>query len=315
LLSDNDTTRTSSPAAFVYTMKFTAAILLLAASTVSAGSISKLLQSARRLEDGQADNEYAFLQSFSLKMLTCKTGSSYVNPNSGETETSSVVFRLCPTTGECSDDGTQGCSSGYGDYVIGLNTFVQEYLEDKRDDMQNDDNFKVEQLGECRQYEGDKDGDEDNNVYYVGPACSSDGTSVKVGLFSEETCSTPVEGVTFEEISNGISLPYSEGGLVANYCESCNNVNDKGELSDFCMNLYMYSGKCESKMELYHASGKSESSCEAISALVPKMAKSRGRGGKIVGWIFFIAVACALGAFAFTAMKKKKDEKSFGLMT
>jgi hypothetical protein len=298
-------------------MKFTAAIVLLAASTVSAGSITKLLQSARRLEDGnaEAENEYGFLQSFSLKMLTCKTGESYVNSNTGETETSSVVFRLCPTTGDCNDEGNQGCSSGYGDYVIGLNTFVQEYLEDKRDDMQNDDNFKVEQLGECRQYEGDKDGDEGDNVYYVGPACSSDGTSVKVGLFSEETCSTPVEGVTFEEISNGISLPYSEGGLVANYCESCNNVNDKGELSDFCTNLYMYSGKCESKMELYHASGKQESSCEAISALVPKMAKSRGRGGKVVGWIFFIAVACALGAFAFTAMKKKKDEKSFGLMT
>lgn len=298
-------------------MKFSIAALFLTASTVSAGSVitANLMKSARRLDqNAAAEDEYSFLAGYQLKLITCKSGETYLNPQSGAYESSSVVFRLCPTTGDCSDDGNQGCGAGYGDFVTGLNSFVTEYLEDKRDDMQTDDNFKVEELGECRQYEGDKDGEDDGTVYYVGPACSDDGAGVKVAMFTDESCSTPSTDVTFEELSNGITLPYSTGGLVSNYCESCNNYNDKGELSEMCTNLYMYAGRCETKMETFHYTGQNTESCDAISALVPKSSKS-GTGGKVVGWLFFIFVAVGIGAFAFTAMKKKKDEKSFGLMT
>lgn len=297
-------------------MKFSIAALFLIASSVSAGSdvTANLMKSARRLDQAAAEDEYAFLSGYSLKLLSCKSGEAYVNPVTGLTESSSVVFRLCPTTGDCSDESNNGCSAGYGDYVIGLNTFVYEYLEDKRDEMQTDDNFKVEELGECRQYDGDKDGEGDGTYYYVGPACSDDGAGVKVGLFTDAYCSEASTDVTFEELSNGISLPYSTGGLVSKYCESCNGYNDKGELSPLCMDLHMYAGKCETKMETYSSSGQDTSACDAISALIPKSQKS-GNGGKVVGWLFFILVVAGVGAFAFTAMKKKKDEKTFGLMT
>lgn len=293
-------------------MKFTAAILVLASS-----ASASLLQNARRLdENAEAENEYGFLQNYHIKMLSCKTGAEYTNSLTGEIETSSVVFRLCPSSGECKDESSTGCTSGYGDFVTGLNSFVQEYLEDKKEDMQNDDAFKVEQLGECRQFEGDKDGDADGAVYYIGPACSADGTGVRVAMFTEETCSTLAsDDVTFEDISNGISLPYSDGGLVSNYCESCNTYNDKDELSEFCTTLYTYAGKCETNMETYHASGQQTASCEAISSLIPKIQKSRSGAGRVIGWLFFVVVAVGVGAFAFTAMKKKKDEKAFGLMT
>lgn len=295
-------------------MNFSIAALFLSltASCASAG----LLQNARRLNDDANANEYAFLGGYSLKLLSCKTDVGYVNPTTGAAEYDSIVFRLCPTTGTCADDTTSGCGAGYGDYVVGINTFVAEYLDQKRDEMQVDDAFKVEDLGECRQYEADKDGDagDDATAYYVGPACSSDGKSVRVALY-KDACQTLSDSVSFEDLSNGISLPYSTGGLVSNYCESCMVTDDNGDtaLADMCLNLYGESGKCETKMETFHYSGKVETGCEAVSALLPR--KSKSSGGKVVGWLFFVLVVIGVGAFAFTAMKKKKDDKAFGLMS
>jgi hypothetical protein len=293
-------------------MKFSIAALFTAVSVVSASS----LKSARRLDQNANDNEYDFLGGYNLKLISCKAGEAYTNPASGETEASSVIFRLCPSSGECSDAAGKSCKDGYGDYIVGLNTFVQEYLEQKRDEMQNDDAFKVEQLGECRQFEADKDGEYADGVFYVGPACNSDGTGIRVAMFTDAYCTTLSEDVTFEEISAGISLPYSEGGLVSQYCESCYSVNDNGEagLNELCMNSYELAGKCESKMETYHYSGKNEAACEVITALMPKSKNSKG--GKVIGWMFFVLVVGGLVGFAFTAMKKKKEgDSSFGLMS
>jgi hypothetical protein len=293
-------------------MKFSIAAIFLSASLVSASVMEK----ARRL-DQAADGEFNFLGGYSLKVLACKAGEVYVNSASGATEQSSIIFRLCPTSGECSDDSNKGCKEGYGDYIIGLNTFVAEYLEQKREEMQSDDAFKVEQLGECRQYEPDKDGDYAESAFYVGPACSADGTGVRVTMFSDDTCATVEESVTFEEISAGISLPYSEGGLVSQYCESCYSVNDNGEagINDLCMNSYELAGKCETNMVDVHYSGKNEEACGAIASLLPKSKRS-GKGGRVIGWLFFAMVVCGLVGFAFTAMKKKKEgDKNFGLMS
>jgi hypothetical protein len=292
-------------------MKFSIAALFLTVSAVSAS----VLKSARRL-DQNANSEYDFLNGYSLKLISCKAGEAYTNPASGATEASSVIFRLCPTSGECADTAGKSCKSGYGDYIIGLNSFVEEYLQQKRDEMQNDDAFKVEQLGECRQFEADKDGDYADGVFYVGPACSSDGTSIRVAMFTDAYCTTLSEDVTFEEISAGISLPYSDGGLVSQYCESCDTVDDNGNagLNELCLNAYELSGKCESKMETYHYSGKNEAACEVITSLSPKSKNSKG--GKIIGWMFFVLVVGGLVGFAFTAMKKKKEgDSSFGLMS
>lgn len=294
-------------------MKFSIAALFLTASAVSAS----VLSSARRLDQNAAENEFEFLGGYNLKVISCKAGEAYTNPASGETEASSIIFRLCPSSGECSDVAGKSCKAGYGDYIVGLNTFVQEYLEQKRDEMQNDDAFKVEQLGECRQYQADKDSEYADGVYYVGPACNSDETSIRVAMFTDEYCSVLAEDVTFEDISAGISLPYSEGGLVSQYCESCYSVNDNGEagINELCMNAYELAGKCETNMEAFHYSGKSEASCDAITSLLPKSKRS-GAGGKVIGWLFFILVVGGLVGFAFTAMKKKKEgDKNFGLMS
>jgi len=307
-------------------MKFSAAALLFSlVGTASAigpmRATAGLLKHARKLEDNgdnQDEEEYAFLANYQLKMITCKSGEKYVNPEDGEYESSSVVFRLCPAD-SCDDEGSTGCSSGYGDYVVGINTFVQNYLEDKKEDMQQDDNFNVDEFGECREYEADQDADEDEDgnqaAYYVGPACSEDGTDIVLDMFSDEICSYKTD-VTFEEISNGLSLPYTNGGLVSNYCESCSGYNDNGEyeLSEMCVNLYENAGKCESGMEAFHYSGQNEASCEFIESMLPKSKK--GGAGKVFGWIFFCLVVVGAGAVGYSVMKKKRgDDKSFGLMS
>ena len=309
------------PYSKLLTMKFSTAVLFLSTIVGTASAMRatpSLMKVARRLEEAQQaeEEEFAFLGNYKLKMLACKSGEKYVDPEDGSYEYSSVVFRLCPAD-SCSDDSSKGCSSGYGDFVVGLNSFVQAYLEDKRDDMQQDDNFKVEEFGECREYKADQDGDngDEEAVYYVGPACSADGIDIVLDMFTEETCTTQSE-VTFESISAGLSLPYTTGGLVSHYCESCMGYNDNGEqeLSEMCQGLYENSGKCESGMETFHYSGQNEASCEFIESLLPKQKKSGA--GKAIGWIFFILVVAGVGAVGYSVIKKKRgsDDKSFGLM-
>ena len=294
-------------------MNFSIATLFLFA-TVASG---RVMESARRLDQAAAEDEFAFLGSYNLKMITCNAKEVVVNQASGASEYGSIVFRLCPSS-ECSDTG-MGCGAGYGDYIVGMNTFVAEYLEQKRDEMQADDAFKIEELGECRQYNADKDSEYADSVYYVGPACSADGTDIRVALFSDADCMTLEETVTFEDISAGLSLPYSEGGLISQSCEACYSVNDNNEagINEMCSGLYQSAaGKCETKMETYHASGKTETECEVISALLPKTKKSGA--GKVIGWLFFAMVVVGLAGFAFTAMKKKstkEGDKNFGLMS
>jgi hypothetical protein len=293
-------------------MNFSIATLFLFATVASA----RVMESARRLD--QSSSEYDFLGDYNLKMITCNAAEVVVNQATGASEYGAIVFRLCPTKGECNDASGKGCSAGYGDFVVGMSTFVNEYLTQKRDEMEADDNFKIEQLAECRQYNADKDGDYADGVFYVGPACTADGTGVRVALYSDADCMTLEETVTFEDISAGISLPYADGGLVSPSCESCYSVDDNGAagLNEMCLGLYEYAGKCETKMDTFHTSGKVETACDSISSLVPKSAKSGA--GKVIGWLFFAMVVVGLAGFAFTAMKKKsakEGDKNFGLMS
>jgi len=39
-----------------------------------------------------------------------------------------VRFRLCPSD-SCSAEKAAGCTAGYGDYIIGMGTFMESYFE------------------------------------------------------------------------------------------------------------------------------------------------------------------------------------------
>jgi len=304
-------------------MKISAVILLAAsAASASAATIrsvsatSALLSKSRRLDqngdDQQQEQEYSFLANYAIKLIGCSTGEIYKNPENGEAEYSSVIYRLCPAD-DCNDDNTSGCSSGYGDYIVGINSFVEMWLEDKKENMQQDDAFNIDQFSECAEWEVDQDEDGNNNgnqqVWYVGPACGDEKTEIKLGFFSDYKCSQVPDGVSFEDISNGWSLPYSSSGLVTNACESCSGYNDNGEaeISEMCMRLYENAGKCETEMENVGYNGPDTSGCEYIQSLMPK---SSGGAGAAIGWTIFALVVVGVAAYGYTKWWTKKKQGS-----
>jgi hypothetical protein len=273
------------------------------------------LSKARRLEDAQdagddaAQADYTFLSDYKLKLIGCTAGEVWKNPEDGESEYSSVVFRLCPSA-DCDDEVANGCKKGYGDFIVGINTFTDAWLEDKREDMQqDDDHFNIDEYSECREWEVDNDDDgnaDGGDVYYVGPAC--DGSGIKLGFFSDDTCTTVPNGVSFEDISNGWTLPYSSGGLVTNYCEACAGYNDNGEyeVSDMCAQLYEWSGKCMSNMDMSNTGYSADTTyCESITSLMPV---TKSNVGKAIGWTIFVLVLLGLGGFLYTKWWTKKKQ-------
>jgi hypothetical protein len=288
-------------------------------SPVSSKAIGKLMNKSRRLEEGEdaeeeEEEEFAFLADYSIKFITCKAGEKWVNPENGEYEYGVAIYRLCPG---CDDDVSGGCKSGYGEYVVGLNTFVDAYFEDQRENMGDDDAFNLEEYAECGEYEApaerrlskkikrNLEEAEEEVQYFIGPTCSEG--DIKLQLFSDEDC-TAESDVDFTTISGGMNLPYSSGGLVPTDCKACYETNDNGEeeISDFCMQNYeaSYGNGCESNMDTYSANGKDESACEYISQMT-YVESSGGGGGWWIFWLLVIVAIVGVGGYFYLKKKSK----------
>ena len=116
----------------------------------------KLLHGARRLEDNNNNNYYepdeenTFLRNYSIHLLSCLDGEKVRNTVNDDDENqdssyddSAVIFRLCPTN-TCDTNGATtnlGCADGYGDYVIGMHTFLALYRESIQDQNNDDDYY------------------------------------------------------------------------------------------------------------------------------------------------------------------------------
>lgn len=295
-------------------------------SHVPSKTVGRLMNKSRRLEEEAADaeeeqeqDEFAFLADYSLKFITCKAGEKWVDPENGEYEYGVAVYRLCPG---CDDDVAGGCKSGYGDYVVGLSTFVNTYFEAERENM-GDDGFNLEQYGECTEYQAVEDDggrklskkikrnlEEAAVQYFIAPACSEEG-DIMLQIYSDEECTTESD-VDFTTISGGMNLPYSSGGLVPSTCKACYGQNDNGEyeIDDFCMQNYesSYGYGCETSMETYSANGKDEAACEYISQLT--YVESSGGGGWWIFWLILIIAIVGLGGYFYYQKKKKVVEGS-----
>jgi hypothetical protein len=293
-------------------------------------SANKLMQHARRLQNnnyyngqygggqygggqyggyyynrqgGGGENQNGFLYDYSIKLLTCTAGEPTINYENGDVESSTVVFRLCPVASCNATASAFGCEEGYGDYSVGLNTFVEAYMEGQRDNYNSGltlynkygQEFNVEEYRECREFE--QEGQQQNNWYnnynnyngdynndnnnqgggyggyylyqqvYIGPACTADGTSIRLGMFYDKYCSYEA-AVTFGSLAYGWdSLPYGDGGLVPNQCMTC--VNYKWELSEMCQKSFeSSSSRCEEHMQSYSYYGQNTYGCDYIDALV-----------------------------------------------
>lgn len=238
-------------------MKFSVAFLLAVLSLAHAASssvgtirnakaISGLLKTARRLEDNaeeaeaEAEEEDEYLSHYQLKLLACKGGQVSMGQDGAYGNNYDVVvFRLCPIDAEC--DENVGCKEGYGDYVVGLNAYLDAYFASQEAEGEGEGgDFMPEEYYECKEFAGNEGGRkrklEEEASWYIGATCTADGTSVKLELYTEDTCSSVSEETTFYDLA-GYELPYSSGGLVPTGCTSCYGANENGEyeVTEYCM--------------------------------------------------------------------------------
>jgi hypothetical protein len=93
----------------------------------------KIMANARRLENGNGEQYITWVANYSIKFQGCHHISQWNDEADGEEDvriaTKRLVrFRLCPTN-MCSLESAAGCSSGYGDYVIDMNLYLEAFLE------------------------------------------------------------------------------------------------------------------------------------------------------------------------------------------
>lgn len=310
-------------------MKFAATVLLSALAAASAASIQvgdslktnskigqKLLSQARRLEE-EDDAAMQWVADYSLKFQGCHHLVQWNENVDGEEDVRLfkkrlVRFRLCPTD-SCSATEAGGCSSGYGDYIVDMQTYLQAYYESKMqnaeqecgqyaenycncegngddnfnedmckyecivdagmsqcyqymEDMMNAEVFQPQNYMECAQFEfnnGNRKLEEQEAQYYIGPFCSEQGGAINLGMFSDDTCSTPIEDETYGAYTfkamTGMALPYAEKSIIGSECESCTQVDENQdgnqgddqqvETTELCQMAYQNAGKCEVELE------------------------------------------------------------------
>ena len=166
---------------------------------------------------GGAEGENWWLGGYSIKVVACLQGEQSINYERGEIESSTVIFRLCPTSSSCginnnnnnnnnggntNTNNTQqsllGCTEGYGEYSVGINTFAEAFAESIRDNYQYYDLSQMaDYMRECRMFEGYNNqgggggaggywyGGGYGSYSWIGPTCTADGTNIRLGAFSD----------------------------------------------------------------------------------------------------------------------------------
>lgn len=147
-------------------MKFALTVLLSAFAAVSAKSeirvgeslkansaIGKnLLSKARRLDEEDMAN-YQWVGDYSIKFQGCHHLVQWNDEADGEEDVRLykkrlVRFRLCPSD-TCSAENAGGCSEGYGDYIVDMQTFLEGYYQSKMQAAEEECGQYVENYCNC----------------------------------------------------------------------------------------------------------------------------------------------------------------------
>lgn len=215
--------------------------------------VRKLLSNARRLADDDGNDNYgdgaleaagfeeveAALVDFELKLLKCEGEVSLGMSDEGVLKYGVAIVRACPKN-TCSSKTQGGCKKGHADFAIPLTDFVEAYIQDQADNMQWDDAQDMSNFAQCAAYNQDMDDQaQGESQYYVGPGCTSNGKDIKLAVFDDQYCQTE-SSTSFEEISNGWTLPFSDGGLVSSQCLKCSEEDGNGGygLKEMCATFY-----------------------------------------------------------------------------
>jgi hypothetical protein len=127
---------------------------------------AKLMGKARRLENDD-EVDFSWVADFSIKFQGCHHVSQWNadadEDNDVKIQTTRLVrFRLCPTE-SCSTASGGGCTSGYGDYIIDMNTFLESYY-DAADEYSEWKCESIASQSSCGNDDGNDD-DEDKCLY------------------------------------------------------------------------------------------------------------------------------------------------------
>eukprot|EP00977_Amphora_coffeiformis_P004913 scaffold1049_cov168-Amphora_coffeaeformis.AAC.7 len=120
-----------------------------------------MLSSARRL-DGQEEIDFGWVANFDIKYQGCHHIKQWNEEADGQDDvriyTKRLVrFRLCPS-GTCSSTSAGGCSSGYGEYIIDMDTFLESYVEARRQDLEQQCEHQINYVCDCEDDDGKDDG-------------------------------------------------------------------------------------------------------------------------------------------------------------
>mmetsp|Transcript_18861 Transcript_18861/g.34127 ORF Transcript_18861/g.34127 Transcript_18861/m.34127 type:complete len:390 (-) Transcript_18861:145-1314(-) len=93
---------------------------------------NKVMEHARRLDQNQ-EVDYTWVAGYSIKFQGCHQISQWNAEADGEEDVKIqtkrlVRFRLCPE-GSCSTENAGGCDSGYGEYILDMNIFLEAWLQ------------------------------------------------------------------------------------------------------------------------------------------------------------------------------------------
>jgi len=255
-------------------------------------------QLSRGLDAAEID-----LSGYEIRFEQCQFVKSYDDELAENEEVNSVlatkrfvIFRLCPS-GSC-----ETCQYNFGEYVIDLETYLesaaQYFVEDRENQcgMCNEiceaDDDSVKSLGlvdcdtcysYCQSVENMNDNgyvesyeftecmqvyesDDGSSSIFAGAMCSENGSSIKIGAFSDEMCSNYKNTDIENYLENGSKFndEILEKVVETESCVSCimtdyevpdmnaddaanQNQNDEVEMNEMCQQLYEMSAKCESK--------------------------------------------------------------------
>jgi len=326
----------------MFRLAFLSALIGSAASlkTNSKGG-RELLSNSRKLEQ---DNDFTWIVDYSMKFANCHTITQY--NMEGDEEQGNVYketlikYKLCKT-GKCG----YGCKGGeyltdmasYIDAYTEAKMNAREYAcemvrencnceDDQNDDekcekqcyidagldycIENDDDgeeFNLQEFLECREIE-DQNGGYYNQQYFVGPKCSSNGERINLAVFTDEFCTVEGPAEMYAKFY-GETLPYKSTSIVEADCVECAQADgDDGayEISEMCMEQYMISAKCESKLSIYNPD---TSGCDFIDNLYLrednyKPMKHTSAVG--MAWFFFISTVGLAAVAAHLHMQTNK---------
>jgi|Transcript_9727 hypothetical protein len=253
----------------------------------------------RRLDEEEYEVD---ISSYSIKFQQCQFVKAYDdemadNEDAGSPLVTSrfVIFRLCPSS-SCGS-----CNSGFGEYLIDLESYLEAavgYQEELQEEMcntceeycQNDNdngrklnrNLEVDCnscVDECEKIENmeengyleateyvdcqEIDTDDDSTVLYSGPICSSGGSKIKIGIFTDEFCSNVDSSKSVDDYLGQLSHALLKKTYDADSCISCEVVEEEEEdenedendnqdeeeqepeVTEMCQQLYEGAAKCE----------------------------------------------------------------------